>query len=108
MVNTLQADGLARILGLTPALYKAHPQPPNSMFPFFFFGFESTQLARQLSVERLAVRSLVMCLVSGRWIFPQRSFFNLAKFQAEFDFFESTFSFFLSFFGLEDPSQSLD
>ena len=27
MVNTLQVDGLARISGLTPALYKAHPQP---------------------------------------------------------------------------------
>ena len=25
--------------------------------------------------------SLVMCLVSGRWIFPQRSVVNLAKFQ---------------------------
>jgi len=33
------------------------------------------------SVERLAMRSLVMCLVSGRGIFPQRSVVSLAKFQ---------------------------
>jgi len=33
MVNTLQVDGLARISGLTPALYKAHPQPPNGVPP---------------------------------------------------------------------------
>ena len=31
MINTLQVDGLARISGLTPALHKAHPQPPNSV-----------------------------------------------------------------------------
>jgi len=31
MGNTLQVDGLARILGLTPAPYKAHPQPPNGV-----------------------------------------------------------------------------
>jgi len=40
------------------------------------------------SVERLAMGSLVMCLVSGCWIFPQRSVVNLAKFQqsaAEFN-----------------------
>jgi len=30
-VNTLQVDGLARIPGLTQALYKSHPQPPNSV-----------------------------------------------------------------------------
>jgi len=33
MVNTLQVDGLARISGLTTALYKAHPQPPNGVPP---------------------------------------------------------------------------
>jgi len=31
MVNTLQIDGLARIPGLTPAPYKAHPQPLNGV-----------------------------------------------------------------------------
>jgi len=30
LVNTLQVDGLARIPGLTQALYKSHPLPPNS------------------------------------------------------------------------------
>jgi len=30
-VNTLQVDGLARIPGLTQALYKSHSQPPNSV-----------------------------------------------------------------------------
>ena len=33
------------------------------------------------SVGRFALRSLVMCLVSRLWIFPQLSFSNLAKFQ---------------------------
>ena len=31
------------------------------------------------SVERLAMGSLVMCLVTGRWIFPERSVVNLLK-----------------------------
>jgi len=30
-VNTLQVDVLARISRLTQALYKSHPQPPNSV-----------------------------------------------------------------------------
>jgi len=30
-VNTLRVDGLAHIPGLTQALYKSHPQPPNSV-----------------------------------------------------------------------------
>jgi len=30
-VNTLHVDGLACIPGLTQALYKLHPQPPNSV-----------------------------------------------------------------------------
>jgi len=31
-------------------------------------------------VGRLALRSLVMCLLSRLWIFPLRSFFTLARF----------------------------
>ena len=33
MVNTPQGDGLAHIPGLTPAPYKTHPQPLNSVPP---------------------------------------------------------------------------
>ena len=33
MVNTLQVDGLARISGLTQALYKTHPQPLKDIPP---------------------------------------------------------------------------
>ena len=33
MVDTLQVDGLVRISGLTPALYKTHPQPPKDIPP---------------------------------------------------------------------------
>ena len=33
MLNTLQVDGLARTPGLTPALYKVHPQPTNGVPP---------------------------------------------------------------------------
>ena len=33
MINTLQVDGLACIPGLTPAPYKAHPQPPKGVPP---------------------------------------------------------------------------
>ena len=33
MVDTLQVDGLARISGLTPALYRTHPQPLKDIPP---------------------------------------------------------------------------
>ena len=33
MVDTLQVDGLVRISGLTPALYKTHPQPLKNILP---------------------------------------------------------------------------
>ena len=41
MVNTLQVDGLARISGLTPALYKRHPEPPKGIPPclVWWIGF---------------------------------------------------------------------
>ena len=42
MVNTLQVDRLARIPGLTPAPYKMHPQPPNSVPSWIWKFHEKT------------------------------------------------------------------